>query len=252
WRRCRRGRASSTTSTRPGRPGRPNWSRPATSCSSCSRCRSTSTGATAAWADSGRTPRTSPTSASRRSRSSSRSCGKGGADLAAPAAGRPALSAPGEIRVLLVGGDPLARSGLAALLAGQPGLARAGQAAPDEAASAVERLRPDVLLWDLGAGAASTADPLALPNLEDEDTGPPALVLVPSEDLAAEALAAGARGLLFRDAGAARLAAALQALALGLVVVDEALAAALARPGSADAADHPERAELIEPLAPRA
>jgi len=161
------------------------------------------------------------------------------------------LSAPGEIRVLLVGGDPLARSGLAALLAGEPGLALAGQAAPDEAASAVERLRPDVLLWDLGAGAASTADPLALPNLEDEDTGPPALVLVPSEDLAAEALAAGARGLLFRDAGAARLAAALQALALGLVVVDEALAAALARPGSADAADHPERAELIEPLTPR-
>src|SRR6202035_5908551 len=110
----------------------------------------------------------------------------------------------------------LRRSASAALLAGERALALAGQAAPDEAASAVERLRPDVLLWDLGAGAASTADPLALPNLEDEDTGPAALVLVPSEDLAAEALAAGARGLLFRDARAARLVAARQGLGVRL------------------------------------
>jgi DNA-binding NarL/FixJ family response regulator len=52
----------------------------------------------------------------------------------------------------------------------------------------------------------------------------PVVALLPAADRAGEALAAGARGALLRDASPARLAAALSAAASGLVVLDAGLA----------------------------
>ncbi|HXO41527.1 MAG TPA: DNA-binding response regulator, partial [Thermoanaerobaculia bacterium] len=99
------------------------------------------------------------------------------------------------LRVLLVGDDPLARGGLAYLLSGEPGLVVVAQADALGAAAAVERHDPEVAVWDLGA------DPLGwLERLGDlGESGPPALALLLDEEAAAAALAAGARGLLFRD-----------------------------------------------------
>ena len=59
------------------------------------------------------------------------------------------------------------------------------------------------------------------------------------------ALAAGARGVLPRLADAARLTAALHAIAAGLTVLDDALAPAALRARSA------RPAALVEPLTPR-
>jgi len=152
------------------------------------------------------------------------------------------------VRVLLIGDDPLARSGLAALLAAEPGIAIVAQAAPGEdAAAAIAEHDPDVVLWDLGS---RPQNPLELPGTPAEE-GAPLLALAPDDGPAAEALAAGARGVLYRDAGPRRLVAALEAVARGLVVLDADLAAPLLRPQDVGAASPGELDEPVEPLTPR-
>jgi two-component system nitrate/nitrite response regulator NarL len=142
--------------------------------------------------------------------------------------------------VLLVGDDPLARGGLAFLLAGEPGIEVVAQTDAAAAAAAIERDDPEVAVWDLGADP-----PGWLERLGDlGDAGPPAVALLLDEEQGAEALAAGARGLLVRDVEAGRLAAALRALASGLLVFDDALLPPQPRPRADPQA-------LPEPLTPR-
>jgi DNA-binding NarL/FixJ family response regulator len=148
------------------------------------------------------------------------------------------MARPGDTRVLIVGDDPLARGGLAVLLAGEPGVEVLGQASPGaEAVSSVAGLQPEAVLWDLGVSPRSAPEGIgALPAV---------VVLAADEELAAQALAAGARGALPREAGARRLAAALSAAARGLVTLDESFAGALLRP------QPPVPVPLVEPLTPR-
>jgi two-component system nitrate/nitrite response regulator NarL len=122
-------------------------------------------------------------------------------------------------RVLIVAGDPLARAGLAALLAGQDGCTVVGQAAADD--PNLDVYRPDVLIWDLGWDP----DPAALPDLGEG--GPPVLALLPDATDAVDAWTAGARGLLLRATDAVRLITAITAVCQGLAVLDLALAGAL-------------------------
>ncbi|HEV3457335.1 MAG TPA: response regulator transcription factor [Thermoanaerobaculia bacterium] len=147
----------------------------------------------------------------------------------APAPPPPERSPPPAIRVLLVGDDPLARGGLAFLLAGEPGLVVVAQADAAGAAAAAERDEPQAAVWDLGADPLGWLERLGAFG----ETGPPAVALLLDEEPAAAALAAGARGLLFRDAEAGRLAAALRALARGLLVFDDSLLPSLLRPPAA-------------------
>ncbi|MCH7483104.1 MAG: response regulator transcription factor, partial [Chloroflexi bacterium] len=57
-----------------------------------------------------------------------------------------------EVRVLVVGGDPLARSGIAAMLADRPGIAVAGVAGDaEDVVGVAEGSGADVVVWDLGA-----------------------------------------------------------------------------------------------------
>jgi DNA-binding NarL/FixJ family response regulator len=132
-------------------------------------------------------------------------------------------------RVLIIADDPLARAGLAALLADQDGCTVVGQVAGDD--PALDVYRPDALIWDLGWDP----DPAALPDL---DSGPPVVALLPDPTQAADAWAAGARGLLLRSASAAHLVTAVAAVCQGLAVLDPALAGALPldrpRPPQAD------------------
>lgn len=135
-----------------------------------------------------------------------------------------------EIRVLIVADDPLARAGLAALLAGQEGCAVVGQASgADDLSAALAIYRPDAVLWDVGWDAADLPDALAEWDVEL----PPLVALIPEPGLSAALWAAGARGLLPRDAAPERLVAALRAVFAGLAALDPALIADL--PGSAPA-----------------
>lgn len=143
------------------------------------------------------------------------------------------------LRVLVVSPDPLSRGGLATLLAGQPGIAVAGEAPPDrELPAAARRLDPDVAAWDAGGDDAFEA-----PMRQASGSGLPVVAVVSSAAQARPALAAGARGLVLRDAAPERLAAALVAVAHGLWSLDGALAPGLLRPAPI--------AEPNEPLTPR-
>jgi len=123
------------------------------------------------------------------------------------------------LRLALVAEDPLARGALSRALSDQGGegltLAAAGTLVELEAARTEP---PDVVLWDVGLRLTSAEG-----RLEAPDLGAPVLALVPDEAAAELALAAGARGLLFRDASPSALLAALQAVARGLAVFEPAL-----------------------------
>ncbi|MFL6290248.1 MAG: response regulator transcription factor [Thermoanaerobaculia bacterium] len=140
---------------------------------------------------------------------------------------------PRPTRVLIVGEDPLARGGLGILLSGEPGIEVVGQVSPHEAAGAMESFFPQMVIWDLGVNPR---------GVERFVQGAEVLVLVPDAELASEALRAGARGVLLRESGVRRLAAAVQAVAAGLIVLESTFD--LLRQPTASP-------ELAEPLTPR-
>jgi DNA-binding NarL/FixJ family response regulator len=129
------------------------------------------------------------------------------------------------------------RSGLASLLAGQEGIVVEGQGSPDDAPGSAGRAA-DVAVWDTGNGAPGL-DPLA-----GTAQGLRVLAVVTDADQGPDALGAGARGVVLRDVDPARLAAAVRAVAEGLVVLDRAAAQAALRPPAPAAA-------VVEPLTRR-
>ena len=155
-----------------------------------------------------------------------------------------------ELRVLVIADDPLARAGLAAVLADQPGLVVCGRASSlDDLRTAIDLYRPDVLLWDAGWHPAPS-----LARLADLEARVPVAILLPDEADARQAWTAGARALLRRDAEPSRIAAALAAAVHGFAVIEPDFAEAL-RSSLPDRAPNRSkgaaRAALIEPLTPR-
>lgn len=131
------------------------------------------------------------------------------------------------LRVVIVGEDPLARSGLSSLLSTEASLEIVGQtASPEEILLPSAAPNPDVLLWDLGQDARSSLERLRAFG----DQGVPTVVLCPDESSAVDALSAGVKGVAVRDVAPDALASALQAVSRGMVVLDETLAAAALRP----------------------
>jgi DNA-binding NarL/FixJ family response regulator len=136
-----------------------------------------------------------------------------------------------DLRILIVAEDPLARAGLDAMLADQPGCAVVGRVGGvDELQSALDVYSPDVLVWDLGWDPAAQIEALS----DFQEVGIPIVALVSHEADASAARAAGARGILLRDSDAASLLTAAAAVSAGLVVADLALSTA-AWPGGAQA-----------------
>lgn len=134
-----------------------------------------------------------------------------------------ALEESPDLRVLVVADDALARAGLVALLGDAPGFVVAGQsAAGDDLGELAAPYAPDVIVWDLGWDAEAS---LARTGGLDE-IGVPVIALLPGDEAAASAWNAGGRGLLLRQIEPERLVAALRAAALGLAVLDPALAEA--------------------------
>src|SRR5512133_3559739 len=125
-----------------------------------------------------------------------------------------------ETRVLIIADDPLARAGLASILANRSDCTVIGQIAGDgDIGAALDVYRPDVLLWDIGWEGDTIPDWLG----DLGDGGPKVVALLPDEDSAGELWTAGARGLLLRSSGPDRLVAALRAAAEGLITLDPAL-----------------------------
>ncbi|WP_224240311.1 LuxR C-terminal-related transcriptional regulator [Hyalangium gracile] len=146
------------------------------------------------------------------------------------------------LRLALVAEDPLARGALSRALSDAGGeslaLVAAGTLVELEAARAEP---PDVVLWDVGLRLSEVDG-----RLEPPELGAPVLALVPDEAAGELALAAGARGLLFRDASPGALLAALQAVARGLAVFEPSLSPVRPTPRASTAAPSSQ-----EPLTPR-
>ena len=143
-----------------------------------------------------------------------------------------------DLSVLIIGDNPLARMGLAGLLAGRPGLAVAGQTSGGNDLQAdLDLYRPDVILWDWGW---NTPERIA----DARDAGVPVVALLNNPAQAADARAAGVSGFLSGDIDSDGLMAAITAAAQGLIVVAPPLLDALLP--SSNAASAP-----VEALTPR-
>ncbi len=144
-----------------------------------------------------------------------------------------------EIKVLVVGDNPLARVGLVALLAGTEGLVVVGQCGGAALLDELDLYEPDAVVCDLGWDDS----PTWLADLQS--AGIAAVALLNSESQATDAWAAGITGLLRYDTGAGAVASALAAVLDGLVVLDSGLAASVLPSGGTAAA------EPVESLTPR-
>lgn len=123
------------------------------------------------------------------------------------------------LRVLVVADDPLARAGLHNLLAEQTDLEVAAENAGDASVTqAFQAYQPDVVLWDLGWGehGLSWREPLA----DLIETGAPVIALISEVSQISELRSAGVRGLLSREAGPDRIAAAVLAVQQGLLALE--------------------------------
>jgi DNA-binding NarL/FixJ family response regulator len=121
------------------------------------------------------------------------------------------------IRCLIADDQAMVRESFAVILAAQPGISVAGQAADGaQAVREAARLRPDVVLMDVRMpvmdGLAATREILA-----DGKPGPRVLMLTTFDldDYVYEALRAGASGFLLKDAGTAELIRAVRVVAAG-------------------------------------
>jgi DNA-binding NarL/FixJ family response regulator len=124
------------------------------------------------------------------------------------------------VRVILVDDHTVMRAGVAALLAGEPGIDIVGEAGDGRAAvDLAERLRPDVALVDLRMpvldGVSATTEILA------RGTGTRVLILTTydTDEEIERAVEAGAVGYLLKDATREQLADAVRAAARGETVL---------------------------------
>lgn len=144
------------------------------------------------------------------------------------------MAGDGVTRVGLVDDDSLVRAGLAMILGADPGIEVVGTAADGaEALDVVAATRPDVLLLDLRMPVMDGVATLrALAELEGP--GPRVLVLTTydTDQGIRAAFAAGADGLLLKDARREELVRAVHDLAGGSTVLTPSTLAVLAAPAT--------------------
>jgi DNA-binding NarL/FixJ family response regulator/signal transduction histidine kinase len=132
------------------------------------------------------------------------------------------------IRVLLVDDHPLAREGLRRLLAGRDDVMVMGEAG--DGLEGVERalaLRPDVILMDLQMPRLSGVGAVQALHAQWPEVNVLIVTTFAQDEHLFEALRAGARGYLLKDAGADELAAAIKTVHAGGSLVQPAMASRL-------------------------
>lgn len=157
-----------------------------------------------------------------------------------------------SIRVLIADDQELVRTGLAMILDAQPGVEVIGQAADGRQAVEQARLmRPDVCLFDIRMPELNGIEAtrvLAGPDVDE----PMAVVVITTFDLdeyVHDALKAGARGFLLKDAGPALLVQAVEAAANGDALIAPSITARLLSTFASDSRSEP--TQPIEPLTER-
>ena len=161
------------------------------------------------------------------------------------------------IRTLVAAASPVVRAGLEALLTRSASVAVVGVTSGESLADDIEAHEPQVVLLALDSrdaldsGAPAIASRMTLSP--DALSRTPALVVLaaaPNAAWAADALRAGARGVLASDASTDEIIAALEAAAVGLVTLPADLASELAAGVRATTPPRP-TAATTQPLTPR-
>lgn len=127
----------------------------------------------------------------------------------------------------MIADDPLARTGLATLLATQSDYTIAGQIdTRGDLLATLNVYTPQVIVWDMGWEPSA-----AIERLGDlGDSGVPVVALLAETTHANDAWLAGARGLYLRGTKIENVIAGLSAVARGLIVIDPALGKAMFSP----------------------
>jgi DNA-binding NarL/FixJ family response regulator len=154
------------------------------------------------------------------------------------------------IRLLVGSVDPLAAAGLRSMLTGLAGIDVAGQASGVLQTVALTRsLQPDIVLFDGGAGGREVPDLMARLHAGSVEAAVVVLAGTRAGGAIGNALREGVRGYLPRDVLAEELAAAVRAVAEGLVVLHPSLVELLALPWAASLEGDVQASE--EPLTAR-
>jgi DNA-binding NarL/FixJ family response regulator len=138
------------------------------------------------------------------------------------------------IRVALCDDHAVVRSGLARIIADEPGLEVVGEAGTADEAVAIARAeRPDVFVMDLGLPGTSGIE--ATRRVVEVSPDTKTLVLTVHDDVGylRKAFDAGARGYLVKDAADVELVLAIRQVAAGEEYVHPRLGAALLSPSTA-------------------
>ena len=155
------------------------------------------------------------------------------------------------IRVFLVEDQTLVREGIRSLLALDPGIAVAGEAADgEEAVKTIPRSGADVILLDMRLPRMSGLE--VLRALSDADTLPPTIILTTFDDdeLLFEGLRAGARGYLLKDVSLVELVRAIRDVASGGTAVHPVASGRLVKGLESAGAGFP-RLDPADPLTER-
>jgi DNA-binding NarL/FixJ family response regulator len=129
------------------------------------------------------------------------------------------------VRVILADDHPVYRLGLMALLQSVDGVEVVGEATTGaEAVAAAAQLRPDVLVMDLRMPELNGID--ATKRIVQENPGVAVLILSYSDEdhLVLEAMRAGARGYVLKEAGKDAILRAIQDVAAGEMIFGASIA----------------------------
>lgn len=120
------------------------------------------------------------------------------------------------LRVLVVDDHPLYRDGLRALLTSLPGIELVGEAENGDAAiELAATLTPDVVLMDLSMPGRSGIDATRAITAHHPEIGVLVLTMFEDDDSVFNAMRAGARGYLLKDADREELARAIESTGHG-------------------------------------
>ncbi len=150
------------------------------------------------------------------------------------------------IRTLVAAASPVVRAGLEALLTRSASVSIVGVTSGESLTDDIETHEPQVVLFAVDPGdngSPAVASRIALSP--DAVSRTPAFVLLadaPTAQWAAEALRAGARGVLPRDATPDEIVAAVEAAVVGLVTLPAELAVGVASASRAASAPRPANA----------
>jgi DNA-binding NarL/FixJ family response regulator len=119
------------------------------------------------------------------------------------------------LRILIADDHEVARKGIRALLENHPGWEVCGEASDGrEAVKAAARLKPDLVLLDIGMPSLNGLDATRQILADEPDTLVLILTMHDSEQVVREVLAAGARGFLLKSDAGRDLVSAVEALQL--------------------------------------